>query len=129
MICYFTLGYNTYACSPLFYNVYMKRENAGSWNSGPKRSKSEILILHNSKCLETLWRIFFGIYKTYWANKQQKGTHQVATSLGGTPYPLGRAPTLVDGGWPSSGTSFAQYFLYILKLAPVKFQDFWSCAE
>ena len=34
------------------------------------------------------------------------------------------------GQWVApSGTSFAQYFLYILKRAPVKFQDFWSCAE
>ena len=37
---------------------------------------------------------------------------------------VGRAPTLVDGGWPPSGTSFAQYFLYILKIIPVEFQDF-----
>ena len=48
---------------------------------------------------------------------------------GGAPRGVGCAPTLVDGGWPPSGTSFAQYFLYILKRAPVKFQDFWSCAE
>ena len=38
-------------------------------------------------------------------------------------------PTLMEGGWPPSGTSFAQYFLYILKRAPVKFQDFCRCAE
>ena len=40
-----------------------------------------------------------------------------------------RAPTLVAGGWPPSGTSCAQYFLYILEITSVKFQDFWSCAE
>ncbi|VAH04290.1 unnamed protein product [Triticum turgidum subsp. durum] len=33
--------------------VYMKRENADSWNSGLERSKSEIHILHNSKYPET----------------------------------------------------------------------------
>ena len=42
---------------------------------------------------------------------------------------VGRAPTLVDGGWPPSGTYFAQYFLYILKIIPMEFQDFWRCAE
>ena len=42
---------------------------------------------------------------------------------------VGRAPTLVDGGWPPSGAFFAQYFLYIPKLTSVEFQDFWSCAE
>ena len=48
---------------------------------------------------------------------------------GGAPRGVGRAPH-PRGRWvPPSGTSFAQYFLYILKRAPVKFQDFWSCAE
>ena len=47
----------------------------------------------------------------------------------GGPRGRGRPTTLVDGGWPPSGTSFAQYFLYILKITSVKFQDFWSCAE
>ncbi|KAM3274229.1 hypothetical protein ACQJBY_043407 [Aegilops geniculata] len=37
--------------------IYMKRDNASSWNSGPERSKSEIPILHNSKRLETSRRI------------------------------------------------------------------------
>ena len=41
----------------------------------------------------------------------------------------GAPPTLVDGGLPPSGASFAQYFLYILKPTSVEFQDFWSCAE
>ena len=42
---------------------------------------------------------------------------------------VGRAPTLVDRVWPPSGAFFAQYFLYILKLTFMEFQDFWSCAE
>ena len=29
---YYTLCHNTYAFSLLFYKVYMKRENVGSWN-------------------------------------------------------------------------------------------------
>ena len=36
---YYTLGHNTYAYSLLFYKVYIKRENAGNWDSGWKRSK------------------------------------------------------------------------------------------
>ena len=41
---------------------------------------------------------------------------------GARPHPRGR--------WVApSGTSFAQYFLYILKIIPVEFQDFWRCAE
>ena len=39
---------------------------------------------------------------------------------------VGRAPTLVDGGWPPSGIFFAQYFLLIPKMSFVEFQDFWS---
>ena len=49
--------------------------------------------------------------------------------LPGGPRGRGRAPTLVDGGWPPSGISSAQYFLLIAKMSFVEFQDFWSCAE
>ena len=35
---------------------------------------------------------YFGIYKKYWAKEIPEGTHQEATSLGGAPYPPGRAP-------------------------------------
>ena len=36
---YFTLCYNTYGYSLLFYKVYMKKENAGSWNSGLEKEQ------------------------------------------------------------------------------------------
>ena len=39
MGCYFTLCHNTYVYSLLFYKVYMKRENAGSWNSGLEKEQ------------------------------------------------------------------------------------------
>ena len=42
---------------------------------------------------------------------------------------VGRAPTLMDGGWPPSSAFIAQYFLYIPKLTFVEFQGFWSYAE
>ena len=35
---------------------------------------------------------YFGIYKKYWRKNQHEGAHQEATSLGGAPYPSGRAP-------------------------------------
>ena len=40
MGCYYTLCHNTYAFSLLFYKVYMKRENAGSWNSGLEKEQT-----------------------------------------------------------------------------------------
>jgi hypothetical protein len=39
MGCYYTVWYNTYAFSLLFYKVYMKRENAGSGNSGLEKEQ------------------------------------------------------------------------------------------
>ena len=51
------------------------------------------------------------------------------TRQGARPGGQGVPPTLVGRLWPPSGTSCAHYFLYILKVTSVKFQDFWSCAE
>ena len=39
MGCYYTLHHNTYAYYFLFYKVYMKRGNAGSWNSGLEKEQ------------------------------------------------------------------------------------------
>ena len=58
-------------------------------------------------------------YSRRWASEGHQGAHEA----GGAP------PTLVARVWPPFGTSCAQYFLYILKMTSVKFQDFWSCAE
>ena len=57
---------------------------------------------------------------------------QQKMGIGGLPgCPRGRGvpPTLLDGGWPPSGTSFARFFLYFLKRSFVEFQGFLSCAE
>ena len=65
MGCYFTLFYNTYAYSLLFYKVYMKRENAGNWNSGLK--KEQILETYSAQ-LQTsrnYTEVIFGINKKY----------------------------------------------------------------
>ena len=47
MDCYYKLCHNTYAYSPLFYKVYMKRENADSWNSGLE--KEQILDTYSAQ--------------------------------------------------------------------------------
>ena len=52
MDCYYTLCHNTYAYSLLFYKVYMKRENAGSWDSGPE--KEQILETYSAQ-LQKSW--------------------------------------------------------------------------
>ena len=44
---YLTLCHNTYGYSLLFYKVYMKRENAGSWDSGLE--KEQILETHSAQ--------------------------------------------------------------------------------
>ena len=46
-----------------FTRFTMKRGNAGSWNSGWKRSKRWKPILHNSKSPETPWNNFLGFIR------------------------------------------------------------------
>src|SRR3989337_2289793 len=94
MGCYYTLWYNTYAFSLLFYKIYMKRENAGSWNSGPKRSKSERPILHNSKSPENLRRIILEYIKNIGRIKYQRGPTRKPQGWGRA-LPPGCAPCLV----------------------------------
>jgi len=52
MECYFTLCHNTYGYSLLFYKVYIRRENAGSWNSGLE--KEQILETYSAQ-LQKSW--------------------------------------------------------------------------
>ena len=62
---YYTLYHNTYAYSLLFYKVYMKRENAGSWNSGLE--KEQILETYSAQ-LQKSWnstKDVFGNNKKY----------------------------------------------------------------
>ena len=86
MGCYYTLYYNTYAFSPLFYKVYMKRENADSWNSGLEKEQILSPILHNSKSPETSRRIVLEYIKNIGRRKHQRGA---------THCPSGCAPCLV----------------------------------
>ena len=77
---YYTLFHNTYAYSLLFYKVYIKRENAGSWYSGLE--KEQILETYSAQ-LQKSWnftKVLFGINKKYWAEKERG--HTLATRVG-----------------------------------------------
>ena len=102
MGCYYTLYHNTYTFSLLFYKVYKKRENAGSWNSALE--KEQILQTCYAQ-LQKSWNFtehVFGIYKKYWVKKVPEGGHQPATRVEGVPYPPGTPPVIV-GPWQASG--------------------------
>ena len=96
MGCYYTLCHNTYAYFLLFYKVYIRRENAGSWNSGLE--KEQILETYSTQ-LQKSWNFTearFGIYKKYWRKNQPEGAHTLATRVGGAPTLTRHAPW-----WPS----------------------------
>ena len=62
---YYMLCHNTYVYSLLFYKVYIRRENAGSWNSGLE--KEQILETYSAQ-LQKSWnstKVIFGNNKKY----------------------------------------------------------------
>ena len=92
MGCYYKLFHNTYAYSLLFYKVYTKRENAGSWNSGLEK---EILETYSAQ-LQKSWNsteVLFGINKNIERRKFQRGA---------TPWPWGWGRALPPGCAPAS---------------------------
>ena len=86
---YFTLWYNSYTFSLLICKIYMKRENAGSWNSGPKIATSEIPILKSSNWPE-ISRRFFTKYNKILVKSTTRGDPPVAHKATGRA-PPGRA--------------------------------------
>ena len=86
--------HNTYAFSLLFCKVYMKRENAGSWNSGLE--KEQTLETYSAQLQKPLnsTEHRFGKYKKYLAKEVHEGGHLLSTRVGGAPL-SGRAPCLV----------------------------------
>ena len=89
MGCYYTLCHNTYAYSLLFYKVYIKRENAGSWDSGLE--KEQILETYSAQ-LQKSWnstKVIFGNNKKYWAEEIPEGGQTLATRVGARPLPRG----------------------------------------
>ena len=73
MGCYYTLYLITYGYSLLFYKVYHEEGNAGSWNSGWKRSKHWKPILHCSKSPETPRKIFLEFIRIIERKKYTRG--------------------------------------------------------
>ena len=95
MGCYYILCHNTYAYSLLFYKVYIKRENAGSWDSG--KEKEQILETYSAQ-LQKSWNFtddVFQIYKKYWVQEPHQGGHTLPTRVGARPIPQGAPPYLV----------------------------------
>ena len=86
----------------------MKRENAGSWNSGLK--KEQILETYSVQLQKSqnFTEHVFGIYKKYWAKKVPEGGHQPTTRVEGVPYPLGVPPVLV-APWQASDAHLLLY--------------------
>ena len=91
--------------SLLFYKVYMKRENTGSWDSGME--KEQILETYSAQLQKSrnFTEAIFGINKKYWRKNQPEGGHPPSTRVGGAPFPPRRAPCLVGPltalRWPS----------------------------
>ena len=77
-----------------FIRFIMKRENAGSWDSGWKRSKYWKPILHSSKSLETPRKSFLELIRIIEQRKYQRGPTPWPRGWGHTP-PSGRTPCLV----------------------------------
>ena len=103
MGCYYTLCYNTYAYSLLFYKVYIKRENDGNWDSGLERSKYWRPILHGSKSPETSWKSISEYIKNTERKKFLRGATPYPRGWGARPTPWARPPTSWAPWWPSSG--------------------------
>ena len=81
MGCYYTLCHITYVYSLLFYKVYMKREHAGSWNSGLE--KEQILETYSAQ-LQKYWNFTEARFLELIKNTGER-IHQ----RGPTPWPRG----------------------------------------
>ena len=82
MGCYYTLCHNTYAFSLLFYKVYMKRENADSWNSGLEKEQTLEIYSAQLKKLRNSTKHRFRKYKKYLAKEICQGGHHLSTRVG-----------------------------------------------
>ena len=107
MGCYYTLYLNTYGYSLLFYKVYIKRENAGSWDS--ELEKEQILETYSAQ-LQKSWnstKHLFGFNKNFWAKEIHQGAHTLSRRQQGAP-PIGRAP-ISWAPWWASGVHLLLY--------------------
>ena len=90
-----------------FIRFTMKRGNAGSWNSGWKRSKHWKPIMHRSKNPETPRNLFLELIRIV-ERETPEGAHTLARRVGGAPTPTGRAPI----SWPPRWASGIHLLLY-----------------
>ena len=81
MDCYFTLCHNTYGYSLLFCKVYIRRENAGRWNSG----------LEKEQILET--------YSAQLQKTRNSTEHLIINNEKSSPKMKTRGPTPFPWGW------------------------------
>ena len=91
MGCSYMFRHNTYAFSLLFYKVYMKRENAGSWNSGLEKEQTLETYSTQVKKPQNFTGLRFRKYKKYLAKETLKRGHRLASKVGGAP-PASWAP-------------------------------------
>ena len=83
----------------------------------PPRFHLETAALHP----ESFLLIFFPGRKTSYSQRWTPEACHGAHETGGPAQGVGRAPTLVDGGWPPYSAFFVQYFLCIPKLISAEF--------
>ena len=93
MGCYYTLCHNTYGYSLLFYKVYIRRENAGSWNSG----------LENEQILET--------YSAQLQKSWNSTEHLKINKEKSLPKMKARGPTPCSRGWGAPPLGRAPYLV------------------
>src|SRR3989337_567004 len=95
------------AFSLLICKIYTKRENAGSWISGPEKAIAEIAILHISKWAEISQRIILEYIKNtgpkiHW-RRGARCPHSTWVR------PPGARPDVVWRPWPTSGLLLLVY--------------------
>ena len=84
-----------------FTRFTMKRGNAGSWNSGWKRSKYWKPILHSSKNPKTPWKLSLELIRIIERRKHQRGPTPWPGGWGARPPLLGAPPVSWAPWWPS----------------------------
>ena len=94
-----------------FTRFTMKRGNAGSWNSGWKRSKCWKPILHSSENPETPRKSFLELIRIIERRKHQRGPTPWPRGWGARPTPLGVPPALW-APWQASSVHLLLYEVF-----------------
>src|SRR6187401_733084 len=107
MGCSYMFCHNTYAFSLLFYKVYKKRENAGSWNS--RLEKAQTLETYSAQLQKprNSTELRFRKYKNIWRKKSTRGATDCPRGWGALPLPS--AP---PASWASRKAPDAHLLLY-----------------